>query len=91
MLSTVGTVMGGLIGWSNEEGTGADPEAVRRLFADIGIIVPDGAADLADEVRRFQRHVDLRPDGIAGPRTVHLLARYAEEARDLREIRQLAA
>jgi murein L,D-transpeptidase YcbB/YkuD len=42
------------------------------------------ADDLDAAIRRFQGRVGLAVDGIAGPRTVHALARYAEEARDLR-------
>jgi murein L,D-transpeptidase YcbB/YkuD len=34
----------------------------------------------------LQARTGLAADGVAGPRTVHLLARYAEEARDLRRI-----
>jgi hypothetical protein len=34
--------------------------------------------------------VGLEPDGEAGPRTVHLLVRYAKEARDLRRFEAAA-
>jgi len=39
--------------------------------------------DLEAAVRAFQERVGLSVDGVAGPRTVHLLARYARDARDL--------
>ena len=42
-------------------------------------------------LRRFQTWVGLRADGVAGPRTVHLLARYAREARELRGFELTAA
>jgi murein L,D-transpeptidase YcbB/YkuD len=80
MLSVVGTAVGGLIGWS---GTGdapaADPESLHKLFGDLAMVHDD----LDAAVRRFQARVGLDVDGVAGPRTVHLLARYAKEAREL--------
>ena len=91
MLSVVGTAVGGLIGWNGEPGPGADPEAVRDLFADLGLPVGDAPGDLTAAVRRFQARVGLDSDGVAGPRTVHLLARYAEEARELRRFEHAAA
>lgn len=83
MLSVVGTAMGGLIGWTDAPPPSADPASVRRLLEDLGL--PRGCDDeaVADAVRAFQAHVGLTADGIAGPRTVHLLARYAQEAREL--------
>ena len=84
MLSVVGTAVGGLIGWSGEPVPAADPEALRALFADLGVRVGATAGELDTAVRRFQAQVGLRADGVAGLRTVHALARYAEEARDLR-------
>ena len=79
MLSVVGTAVGGLIGWSDEPAPAADPVALRALFDDLGI--PN--QDLEAAVRAFQERVGLSVDGVAGPRTVHLLARYAKDARDL--------
>jgi hypothetical protein len=84
MLSTVGTVMGGLIGWTDGDVPAADPTALRHLFGDLGMVVAPGAGALDTAVRRFQVRAGLDVDGVAGPRTVHLLARYAQEARDLR-------
>ena len=84
MLSVVGAAVGGLIGWSGEPGPSADPRALRELFADLDVPVGAAPGDLEAAVRRFQARAGLRPDGVAGPRTVHALARYAAEARDLR-------
>ena len=83
MLTVVGTAVGGLIGWSGDEGPSADPASVRALFGDLGARVGPAAADLEAALRAFQERVGLRPDGVAGPHTVHLLVRYAKEARDL--------
>jgi murein L,D-transpeptidase YcbB/YkuD len=82
VLSVVGTAVGGLIGWT-ETPPAADPSAVRYLLEDLGL-APD--ADLAEGVRAFQVRTGLKIDGIAGPRTVHLLARYAKEARELHRL-----
>jgi peptidoglycan hydrolase-like protein with peptidoglycan-binding domain len=80
MLSVVGTAVGGLIGWG-ETPPPADPETVRALLTELG--VPIGES-IEDAVRTFQERTGLDPDGVAGPRTVHLLARYAKEIRELR-------
>ena len=91
MLSVVGTAVGGLIGWSGEPGPAAEPGAVRELFADLGLTVGAAPEDLDTAVRRFQARVGLDTDGVAGPRTVHLLARYAKEAREWRGFEHAAA
>lgn len=91
MLSVVGEAVGGLIGWSGDPGVDADPAAVRELFADLGVRVGPADDDLAAAVRRFQEHTGLDPDGVAGPRTTHALARYAEDARELRAFMRAAA
>ena len=83
MLGLVGTAVGGLIGWNGDPVPAADPAALRDLFADLGLRVGPADDDLAAAVRGFQDRVGLTPDGDAGPRTVHLLARYAKEAREL--------
>jgi hypothetical protein len=80
MLSVVGTAVGGLIGWG-ETPPPADPAIVRALLTEVG--VPTGES-LDDAVRIFQERTGLEPDGVAGPHTVHLLARYAKEVRELR-------
>jgi hypothetical protein len=85
VLSVVGTAVGGLIGWS-DDGVAADPGSVRGLLRDLGI---DGS-DIDGAVRVFQERVGLAEDGVAGPLTVHLLARYAEEARELRRFERAA-
>ena len=90
MLTLVGTAVGGLIGWSGEPVPAADPRSLRALFADLGERVGDTAAELETAVRRFQARAGLRPDGVAGPLTVHALARYAREARDLRRFGRAA-
>jgi murein L,D-transpeptidase YcbB/YkuD len=79
MLSVVGTAVGGLIGWSDEVPPAADPASLRVLFGDLGM----AGDDVEESVRLFQERVGLEVDGVAGPRTVHLLARYAKEAREL--------
>ena len=81
VFSTVGAALGGVIGWS--AAPPAEESTVRRLLADLGI---DAGDDPAPAVRRFQRHAGLTDDGVAGPRTVHLLARHAAEARELRHL-----
>ncbi len=91
MLGLVGTAVGGLIGWNGDPVPAADPAALRELFADLDLRVPETEQDLAAAVRGFQARVGLDPDGVAGPRTVHLLARYAEEARDLHRFERPAA
>ncbi|MFC7535603.1 peptidoglycan-binding protein [Actinoplanes sp. GCM10030250] len=81
MLSVVGTAVGGLIGWSGQAPP-ADPQAVRALFADLGVRVGTDEAELARAVRYFQTRTGLTADGEAGPRTIHLLSRYAAGARE---------
>jgi hypothetical protein len=84
MLGLVGTAVGGLIGWDGEAAPPADPAALRARFADLGLTVGPAEEELTAAVQAFQARIGLEPDGVAGPRTVHLLARYAKEARDLR-------
>ncbi|GIE94855.1 peptidoglycan-binding protein [Paractinoplanes rishiriensis] len=73
MLSVVGTAVGGIIGWSVPPPP-VDPVTLRALLADVG---PPPGEDLAAAVRAFQVRTGLEPDGVAGPRTVHLLVRCA--------------
>jgi murein L,D-transpeptidase YcbB/YkuD len=82
VLSVVGSAVGGLIGWTDTP-PAADPTTVRRLLEDLGL---RSGADLVEGLRAFQARTGLRTDGIAGPRTVHLLSRYAKEARDLHRL-----
>ncbi len=84
ILTAVGTLLGGLIGYIGDPMPTADPAALRPLLADLGVAVGAGPAGLDTAIRHFQQHVGLPVDGVAGPRTVHQLARYAGEARDLR-------
>ena len=90
LLNVVGTALGGLIGWTGDP-PAADPAAVRSLFADLGVRVGPADDELIAAGRRFQAHAGLRPDGVAGPRTVHRLVRAAREARDLRRLHLPAA
>jgi hypothetical protein len=82
MLSVVGNAVGGLIGWTGAPPP-ADPGSVRELLADLGIVVGEGDAALTAAILAFQERTGLDPDGVAGPETVHLLARYAKEVREL--------
>ncbi|MEU8818347.1 peptidoglycan-binding protein [Actinoplanes sp. NPDC048796] len=84
MLSLVGTAVGGLVGWTATPPP-LEPACLRDLLTEIGLTRADvGDAELVEAVRVFQARTGLDPDGVAGPRTVHLLARYAAEARELR-------
>ena len=83
MLKVVGTAVGGLIGWSGPPPP-ADPACLRALLTDVGVPAGDSDEELTTAVRAFQARTGLTPDGVAGPRTVHLLARYAQEIRHLR-------
>ena len=91
MLGLVGTAVGGLIGWNGDPVPAADPASLRDLFADLGLRAGPTDDDLAAAVRGFQARVGLVPDGVAGPHTVHLLARYAKEARELHRFERAAA
>ncbi|MEV0896104.1 peptidoglycan-binding domain-containing protein [Actinoplanes sp. NPDC049802] len=86
MLSVVGSAVGGLIGW-NGPVPPADPTVLRALFADLGVRIGTEDGQLVEAVRYFQARTGLPVDGEAGPRTVHLLSRYAAEARELTRIR----
>lgn len=81
----VGTAVGGLIGWTGPP-PAADPATVRGLLEDLGLPAGCDERQVTEAVRAFQARTGLETDGIAGPRTVHLLARYATEARELRHL-----
>ncbi|WP_127503685.1 peptidoglycan-binding protein [Actinoplanes solisilvae] len=82
MLTVVGTAVGGLIGWNAPPPP--DPDCVRELLAELGMRVGDSDAELTEAVRLFQARTGLQIDGVAGPRTVHLLTRYAMRRRSHR-------
>lgn len=84
MLSVVGTAVGGLIGWTDEPPPSADPASLRALLGDLGLPAASGDEEVVAAVRAFQARVGLTADGVAGGQTVHLLARYAKEVRELR-------
>ena len=76
----VGTAVGGLIGWS-EPPPPADPATLRALLSGLGPPPGESDEELAAAVRAFQARTGLNPDGVAGPRTVHALVRYAHPVR----------
>jgi murein L,D-transpeptidase YcbB/YkuD len=86
-LGAVGAVLAGTVSASGSSAPPADPGTVRALLAEIGML-PQGASDAAVKatLRRFQARVGLTVDGVAGPRTCQALARYAREARELRDL-----
>ncbi|MEV6843024.1 peptidoglycan-binding protein [Actinoplanes sp. NPDC051411] len=89
----VGTAVGGLIGWTGAP-PAADPSTVRGLLEDLGLLAGadlgaggGGAAPLrGGGVGGSPPPTGLKTDGVAGPRTVHLLVRYAKEARELHRL-----
>ena len=86
-LSAVGAALAGTVTASGDAAPPADPREVHALLVDVGLVRPVGSDDeIGPALRRFQSHVGLVPDGIAGPRTVQVLARYAREARDMQAL-----
>jgi len=84
-LSAVGAALAGTV--AGDAAPPADPRDVRAMLVDLGLVRPEASAgDVEFALRRFQSHVGLVPDGVAGPRTVQVLARYAREARDMRAL-----
>jgi hypothetical protein len=75
ILSVVGTAVGGVIGLGTPPPP--DPECVRELLTEAGLRPGESADELTETVREFQHRTGLITDGVAGPRTVHLLSRYA--------------
>jgi len=86
-LGVVGAVLAGTVSASGSSAPPADPAMVRTLLAEIGML-PYGASDAAAKAAlcHFQARVGLTVDGVAGPRTCQALARYAREARELRDL-----
>jgi murein L,D-transpeptidase YcbB/YkuD len=86
-LSAVGAALAGTVSAPGHAAPPADPRDVRAMLVDVGLVRADASdGDVARVLRRFQSHVGLVPDGVAGPRTVQVLARYAREARDMRAL-----
>jgi murein L,D-transpeptidase YcbB/YkuD len=85
-INAVGHALAGTVTASADAVPPADPADVRALLAELGIT----AADVTHALRRFQAGAGLAVDGVAGPRTVHALTRYAAEARALRDFRLAA-
>jgi murein L,D-transpeptidase YcbB/YkuD len=86
-LSAVGAALAGTVSAPGDAAPPADPREVRAMLADLGLVRPVAAeSEVTRALRQFQAHVGLVPDGVAGPRTVQVLARYAREARDMRAL-----
>ncbi|WP_284044333.1 peptidoglycan-binding domain-containing protein [Actinoplanes sp. M2I2] len=79
MLTVVGSAVGAVIGWNAPPP--ADPAVVRALLAEIGRPAGETDDELTTAVRAFQARAGLTTDGVAGPRTVHVLNRYAMDRR----------
>jgi murein L,D-transpeptidase YcbB/YkuD len=77
-ISAVGTALAATVSADATGAPPADPATVRALLAEIGLP--------ADGLRRFQAQAGLVTDGVAGPRTMHVLARYVGEIRELRAL-----
>jgi murein L,D-transpeptidase YcbB/YkuD len=85
--AAVGTALAGTVAATGDAAPPADPRVVRQLLTEIGV-PPAGSspADLDRALRRFQLRCGLSADGVAGPRTVHALARCAADIRELRDL-----
>ena len=77
ILSVVGTAVGGVIGLGTPPPP--DPDCIRELLTEAGLRPGQSEDELTETVREFQDRAGLIADGVAGPRTVHLLSRYARE------------
>jgi murein L,D-transpeptidase YcbB/YkuD len=85
--AAVGTALAGTVGAAGDAAPPADPDVVRELLIEIGMApATSSPVDLDRALRRFQLRSGLTADGIAGPRTVHALARYAADVRELRDL-----
>lgn len=86
--AVLGTVSGAAVA---AEQPALEPAELQQLLADAGCYDGESATGRLDEatrdaLRRFQLATGLRPDGVAGPRTVHALCRLTAETRALREL-----
>ncbi|WP_238013110.1 peptidoglycan-binding domain-containing protein [Dactylosporangium sp. AC04546] len=87
ILRVVGAALAGTVNATDEAVPPADPREVRALLAEVGLLRPGAfEAQVSQALRRFQARAGLPVDGVAGPRTVHALTRYAREARHLRAL-----
>ncbi len=83
----VSTVLAGAVGAAGDAAPPADPRIVRDLLTELGLAsATSSPVDLDKALRRFQFRSGLIADGVAGPRTVHALARRATDVRELREL-----
>jgi murein L,D-transpeptidase YcbB/YkuD len=86
-LSAVGAALAGTVSAPGDAAPPADPRDVRAMLVDVGLARPVESDDeVGRALRNFQSRVGLVPDGVAGARTVQVLARYAREARDMRAL-----
>ncbi|MDR7275623.1 peptidoglycan-binding domain-containing protein [Catenuloplanes atrovinosus] len=78
-LSAMATALSGLV--ADSANPPADARTVRRLLEALRLGTGDGSPDaLARAVRRFQAAVGLPTDGVAGPRTVHMMITTLRQA-----------
>ena len=90
-LSAVGAALAGTVSAPDSAAPPADPRAVRSLLAELGMVHrAASAAEVTWALRRFQSRAGLDVDGVAGPRTVQALVRYAREARHVRDLQAAA-
>jgi murein L,D-transpeptidase YcbB/YkuD len=86
-LNAVGAALAGTVNGASDAAPPADPHVVRQLLVEIGMVPTRPSTTEADRaLRRFQARSGLDADGVAGPRTVHVLARCAAEIRELRDL-----
>ncbi|MFG2002615.1 peptidoglycan-binding protein [Spirillospora sp. NPDC048911] len=80
-IAAVGAVARVILDAHAEQLPTADPVVVREILVGLGYTVPMEPDALTAVVREFQGNAGLRPDGAAGPRTVHALAEACRAVR----------